>query len=73
MKQIKFVNEIGNNITIKIKNKNGYATNYKTKDKIKYIGCEIIMKGPTSISTNEITMDEAKQLYNMLKEYLKDN
>ena len=31
------------------------------------------MKGPTSISTNEITMDEAKQLYNMLKEYLKDN
>ena len=44
--------------------------NYKTKEHIKFKGCEIQLIGPTSMSTNEITMQEAEMIYKMLGEYL---
>ncbi len=67
-----FVNEIGNKIKIKIQRNTDSATNYKTKEKIKFNnGVKITIQGPTSISTNEITLEEAIQLNKCLEEYLK--
>lgn len=65
-----FTNEIGNKIKIKIQKYNDYGINHKTKDKTKYTGIKITIIGPTSESTNEITLEEAKQLYKCLEEYL---
>lgn len=66
-----FTNEIGNDIKIKIKNKKDTGTNYKTKKKIKFTGVSICIQGPTSISENIITRDEAEKLYECLKQFLK--
>ena len=70
MKTIKFINEVGNKIQVKIKDYNGVGENSKTKENIKFKGCEIQLIGPKSMSTNEITMQEAKMIYKMLGEYL---
>lgn len=69
----KFVNEIGNKIKIKIQKNSDTGINYKTKEKIKFNnGVKISIQGPTSISTNEITLEEAIQLNKCLEEYLKN-
>lgn len=72
MKKIKFINEIGNTIIIKIKKHNDYGINYKTKEKKKYNGVSISIIGPTSMSENEITLQEAKELYKLLGQFLKE-
>lgn len=67
-----FVNEIGNKIKIKIQRNTDTATNYKTKEAIKFNdGVKITMIGPTSEMTSEITLEEAIQLHKCLGEYLK--
>jgi len=67
-----FINEIKNNIKIKIQKKTAFGINYKTKEKIKFNGLKITMIGPTSEMTNEITLEEAIQLHKCLGEYLKN-
>lgn len=66
-----FINEIGNKIRIKIKKYKGTGTNYKNKTKHNYNGIEITMTGPTSEMTNEITLQEAIELHQMLGLYIK--
>ena len=54
-----FVNEIGNKIKIKIQRNTDTATNYKTKEIIKFNdGVKITMIGPTSELGAEITLEE---------------
>lgn len=59
----RFVNEIGNHITVKVQKKNIRGTNYRTGRKSTCDGVLITMIGPTSEMTNEITIDEAKVLF----------
>ena len=65
-----FINEIGNRIKIKIKKQKDIGTNSKTKEKIKFDGVNISIIGPTSMSENIITLEEAKQLYKCLHDFL---
>ena len=68
-----FRNEIGNSITIKVKKKNGRGVNHETKQSIKYQGVNVEIIGPTSMSGNEITIMEAKELLSALKQFFKEN
>jgi len=63
-----FINEVGNKIQIKIKNKRITAKNNKTK---KYKGVSIQIIGPTSMSENNINYNEAVELHKALKKFLK--
>ena len=54
---------------IKIHKHKGVGINYKSKYKIKYNGVTIKIIGPTSMSENEITIEEAKQLYLTLQNF----
>ena len=67
-----FINEIGNKITVKVKNYNGIEENYKTGDNIKFNGVAVIMIGQTSMSENKITLMEARELYKTLGKFLKN-
>lgn len=71
MKKTKFTNEIGNKITIKVKNKKDIGTNYKTKKKIKFNGTSIKISGPISESQWVITKMEAIELYKVLGIFIK--
>jgi hypothetical protein len=71
MERKKFTNEIGNKIDIKVKKKNGKGIEYKTGILKAYKGVEIDIIGPTSMSSNEITIREAVELYNALGAFLK--
>jgi hypothetical protein len=66
-----FTNELENKIKIKIKNQQDLGVNYKTQQKIKFNGISISIIGPTSVSENVITLEEAIQLHKCLGEYLK--
>ena len=66
-----FINELNNKIKIKIKNQKDFGVNYKTQQKIKFDGISISIIGPTSVSDNVITLEEAIQLHKCLDEYLK--
>ena len=66
-----FINELNNKIKIKIKNQKDFGVNYKTQQKIKFDGISISIIGPTSVSDNVITIEEAIQLHKCLDEYLK--
>lgn len=70
MKLVKFANELGNPITIKIKNKNESGKNYKTDKKIKFKGVSVMIEGPTSTAEWVITKMEAIKLYETLGEFL---
>jgi hypothetical protein len=65
-----FINEIGNKITIKIKEQKSVGSNRKTGKEIKFNGVSILIRGPTSESENVITKEEAKQLMDCLKQFL---
>lgn len=65
-----FVNEIDNNIKIKIKKQKDIGTNSKTGEKIKFTGVNIKIQGPSSTSENIITQKEANELYLSLKKFL---
>ena len=66
-----FINELKNKIKIKIKNQKDSGVNYKTQQKINFDGISISIIGPTSVSDNVITLEEAIQLHKCLDEYLK--
>ena len=68
---LNFINELNNKIKIKIKNQKDFGVNYKTQQKIKFDGISISIIGPTSVSDNVITLEEAIQLHKCLDEYLK--
>ena len=70
MIQSNFINEIGNKIKIKIKNKKDSGVNYKTKEKIFFDGVSITITGPTSLTENVITYMEAEELFFTLKKFL---
>jgi hypothetical protein len=63
----KFKNEIGNPITIKVKNRPGVA------EGIKYTGVSLSIIGPTSMSEWCITDVEARQLYDLLGKFIRKN
>ena len=65
-----FKNELGNKITIRIKNKRDTGTNFKTKEEFKFTGVSISIEGPTSVSENVITNKEAEELYMALDKFL---
>ncbi len=67
----KFINEINNDIKIRISKYKGFGVNSKTQQKIAHKGVKIQMFGPTSMSENEITVKEAKELYKSLGEFFK--
>ena len=73
MQSKKFTNEIGNPIQIKVKKHNGKGTNHKTGKKVAYRGANIQIIGPTSVSENEITRQEAQELLKTLKAFFKHN
>ena len=66
----KFTNELGNKITIKIKNYKDNGINYKTKEKIHFDGVSMSIIGPSSMAENIITYKEAEELYYALKKFL---
>ena len=68
-----FENEIGNKITVKIKNVKDTGVNHKTSDKYKFDAVNIKLIGPTSVSDNTITYKEAKQIYKGLGKFFKNN
>lgn len=70
LKESKFKNELGNDITIDIKSVKDTGTNSKGQ-KEEFDAIEITMEGPTSTSTNTITHKEAMELYKALKGFLK--
>ena len=70
LKESKFKNELGNDISIDIKNVKDTGINSKGK-KEEFDAIEITMEGPTSTSTNTITHKEAMELYKALKGFLK--
>ena len=65
-----FKNELGNKIIIRIKNKKDTGTNFKTQEEFKFTGVSISIEGPTSISENVITKQEAEELYIALEKFL---
>ena len=65
-----FKNEIGNKITIRIKNKKDTGKNFKTQEEFKFTGVSISIEGPTSVSENVITKNEAEELYMALDKFL---
>ncbi len=65
-----FVNELGNRIQIKIKNKKDSGVNHKTSKKIEFNGVSISIIGPSSMSEDIITYKEAEELYSSLKKFL---
>ena len=65
-----FKNELGNKITIRIKNKRDTGTNFKTKEEFKFTGVSISIEGPSSVSENVITNQEAEELYMALDKFL---
>ena len=69
MNESKFKNELGNEITIEIKNVKDVGTNSKG-EKEEFDAVEITMEGPTSTMTNTITYQEAKELHKSLMEFL---
>lgn len=70
LNESKFKNELGNDISIDIKNVKDTGTNSKGK-KEEFDAIEITIEGPTSTSTNTITHKEAMELYKALKGFLK--
>lgn len=69
LKESKFKNELGNDITIDIKSVKDTGTNSQG-EKEEFEAIEITMEGPTSTSTNTITHKEAMELYKALKGFL---
>ena len=65
-----FINEIGNKIKIKARKCKGTAINHKTGKKVRYNGIYIAIIGPSSESSNEITLAEAEELYRVLGQIL---
>ena len=69
LNEVKFKNELGNEIVIEIKKVKDTGTNSKG-EKEEFDAIEITMEGPTSTMTNTITRQEAEELHKALKKYL---
>ena len=66
-----FINELGNKVKIRIKNKKVVAVNYETKEEIDFNGVSISIQGPTSEGEFVVTYKEAEEIFLTLKKYLK--
>lgn len=73
MQKTSFKNEIGNKIDIKIKNVKDTGKNNRSDKKFRFDAVNIQIIGPTSVSENTITYEEAKKLNRLLNEFLKNN
>lgn len=72
-KKVKFVNELGNDIRLKIERSKDQGRNKKTGKKYRFDSVTITMTGPTSISENTITYKEARVMRKYLDKFLKEN
>jgi len=70
MKIIKLVNEVGNPVVIKVKNKFTTSENEKTKETIKFKGVSVSITRSAATSEWVITKLEAEKLQDTLKEFL---
>ncbi len=68
----KFKNELGNEITIEIKNVKDTGTNSKG-EKEEFDAIEITMEGPTSTGQWTITRQEAEELHKALEGWSKED
>lgn len=68
---MKFTNELGNKIKLKVKKVKSNGVIHKTKQSCKYDGVSIYLEGPTSAVENVITYQEAQMIYDKLGEFLK--
>jgi hypothetical protein len=65
----KFTNELGNEISITIRKAFDMGINSQNEQQ-GFMGAEIVMISPNSISENTITRNEAKALFDSLKQFL---
>lgn len=66
----KFVNEIGNPISVLVEETRDTGTNAETKKKSSFDAIRIVITGPTSMSENTLTRQEAVELLGCLKSVL---
>ena len=71
LNEVKFKNELGNDISIDIKKVKDTGTNSKG-EKEDFDGIEIVMVGPTSTMSNIITRLEAEELHKALMGFLNE-
>lgn len=63
-----FKNELGNPIHISVKETQDEGQNAKTKKPFVFDAVKIVIRGPTSISENTITRQEAAELLRCLRQ-----
>jgi hypothetical protein len=63
-----FRNELGNPIHISVKETQDKGTNAKTQKAFVFDAVKIVIKGPTSVSENTITRQEAAELLRCLRQ-----
>jgi|GEM_PF-4689379 len=66
----KFVNEIGNPISVLVEETRDTGTNAKTKERSSFDAIRIVITGPTSMSENTLTRQEAVELLRCLEQVL---
>jgi len=66
----KFVNEIGNPISVLVEETRDTGTNAKTKERSSFDAIRIVITGPTSMSENTLTRQEAVELLRCLERVL---
>lgn len=66
----KFTNEIGNPIRVLVEETTDTGVNHETKRRAKFDAIRIILEGPTSVSENTITRQEAVELLTALAQVL---
>ena len=71
LKEVKFKNELGNEIKIEIKKVKDTGTNSKG-EKQEFDAVEIKMEGPSSTMSNTITFEEAEKLKQELTKFLEN-
>ena len=69
LNEVKFKNELGNEIVIEIKKVKDTGTNSKGEEE-EFDAIKITMEGPTSTMANTITRQEAEELHKALMEFL---
>jgi len=63
-----FTNEIGNPIRVRVEETQDTGTNAKTQKRSTFNAVKIVIEGPTSISENTLTRQEAFELLRCLQQ-----
>ena len=63
-----FTNEIGNPIRVRVEETKDTGTNAKTQKRSTFDAVKIVIEGPTSISENTLTRQEAFELLRCLQQ-----